>query len=66
MRFFIPPHFISHTFLRFLGMYFYLLLLTFLRFECHVFYGFTICLLKNPSILYWAIFFDLTTAFFDN
>ena len=32
------------------------LLLTFLRFDYHLFYEFTICLPKNPSILYWAIF----------
>jgi len=42
------------------------LLLTFLRFDYHVFCEFTICLLKNPSILYWAIFFDLNEDFFDN
>ena len=41
------------------------LLLTFFRFDYHVFCEFTICLLKNPSILYWAFFWDLTTNFFD-
>ena len=61
------PHYFFVCTIPFLNeMYPHPLLLTFLRFECHVFYGFTICLLKTPSILYWAIFFDLNEDFFDN
>jgi hypothetical protein len=68
---FYPPHLISHTIFSFVRKISlcnspHPLLLTFLRFDYHVFCEFTICLLKNPSILYWAIFFDLSTAFFDN
>ena len=39
------------------------LLLTFFRFERRFFWQLTNCLPKNPSILYWAFFWDLTTAF---
>jgi hypothetical protein len=43
-------HFIFHTIFSFVRRFFWQL---------------TNCLLKNPSILYWAFFWDLTTNFFD-